>query len=171
MTRWDCDVKLWRGVPCSFPAFHGWPAPMFDIVLSSTASLRYTCCPSCLRWVPETPWYHDCMKHVVSVPTTTTTTTTRSVAAAITARTKTAELVNIDTCGSTLSNDSESEDGPRSPVYVISTEENYKNNRCNLCQDLFRLQFLHDIEDWVFMDCVEHEGSLVHECCRDIVLG
>lgn len=164
MTRWDCDVKLWRGVPCSFPAFHGWPAPMFDIVLSSTASLRYVACPSCLKWVPETPWYHDCTRHVVPVPTTTVTTVAAVAAVAETNDT------NIDTCDSTLSDDDpESEDRPRSPVYVISTEENYDKIRCDLCQDRFHLQFLHDIEDWVFMDCVEHEGSLVHECCRDIV--
>ena len=132
MTRWDCDVKIWRGVPCSFPAFHGWPVSRFrddDIVLSSTASLRFISCSVCYNWIPESSRYHNCQ--VIHPP-------------------KKQEAKIVVTEGS---------------VYVVAKDE-YK--KCYLCNDRVLLQFLPDIEEWVYMDCVEHEGVPVHKVCRDI---
>lgn len=144
MTRWDCDVKLWRGVPCSFPAFHGWPFSSFDdIVLSSTSSLRYTCCGTCYAWVPESSRYHACS--LMRIPP---------------------REMPVDDSSSPEEDDADKQD-----VYVICTEENSESHMCTLCTDRMHLQFLQDIEEWVFMDCVEHEGIPIHKLCRDCVYG
>lgn len=141
MTRWDCDVKLWRGVPCSFPAFHGWPcnrAP--DVVSSSTATIRYVWCGSCLRWVPAHPRYHCC----VPEPTATN------------------PRPSADRKNSVPG-------GTRRADYVVSTEDNSQNHSCGVCASQMRVEFRHDIEEWVFVDCVEHEGLPIHKLCRDCV--
>ena len=143
MTRWDCDVKLWRGVPYSFPAFHGWPVSGFDIVLSSTASLRYICCRACFKWVPESSLYHACT--LISG----TTLEPGDVAVA----------------------EEDSDEEPRQSSYVISTEENSESHNCGLCKDRMRLEFFQDVEEWVFMDCVERDGIIMHEFCRNTVCG
>lgn len=143
MTRWDCDVKLWRDVPHSFPAFHGWPVSGFDIVLSSTSSLRYICCRACFKWVPESSIYHAC----TLIPGTILETGEVTVA------------------------DEDSDEEPRQSSYVVSTEDNSESQTCSLCKCRMRLEFLQDAEEWVFMDCVEHEGIPVHEFCRDTAYG
>ena len=143
MTRWDCDVKLWRGVPYSFPAFHDWPVSAFDIVLSSTASLRYICCRTCFQWVPESSICHAC----TLIPDTT--------------------LEPGDVAVAEKDSDAE----PPQSCYVVSTEDNSESQICGLCNDRMRLNFLQDTEEWVFMDCVEHDGIPVHESCRNIVYG
>lgn len=151
MTRWDCDVRLWRGVPCTFPAFHDWPPSLSfnddkdDLVLSSTASLRYVWCPACYTWIPENARHHAC--------------TAPSPAPAPAPATE----------DSGHWEDSEEESAPKASVYVVATEENDDNHMCALCTQRMRLQFIQDIEQWVFMDCVEHEGLTIHEFCRDAV--
>jgi hypothetical protein len=61
---------------------------------------------------------------------------------------------------------------PKQRVCVVATDENSGNHMCNLCQQRMHLEYIdNDDEDWVFMDCVEHDGSIVHELCRDVVLG
>lgn len=143
MTRWDCDVKIWRGVPCSFPAFHGWPVSRFrndDIVSSSTASLRYICCSVCYNWVPESSRYHKC--RVIHSPK------------------------QDDSKIPVTEFESVQKEGPvQDCVYVVAKDE---YNKCYLCNDRVLLQFLPGIEEWVYMDCVEHEGVPVHSFCRDI---
>ena len=126
MTRWDCDVKLWRRLPCSFPAFHGWPVSGFDIVLSSTVSLRYICCRACYRWVSESPLYHTCTSPL--------------------------KLGLSDFAVA----EEDMDEGPRQGVYVVSTEENSENQICGMYKTRMRLEYFHDIEEWVFMDCVEY---------------
>lgn len=151
MTRWDCDVRLWRGVPCSFPAFHGWTFSRFredDIVLSSTASVRYTVCSACYKWVPEFSRYHECT--VTHVP-----------------RPQESRVATADVFASVASEE-EDDDVEGQLVYVVATDENSESRRCSLCHDLMRLQFVHDIEEWVFMDCVEHDGVVLHKFCRDV---
>lgn len=151
MTRWDCDVKLWRGVPCSFPAFYGWPAPVLDVVRASTASLRYICCPTCYQWIPESWRFHACLS--------------------------TPELeadANNDAHSyhsSASADNSDLNEKPNRSVYVKMTDENSDDLKCSLCFDRMRMDFLHDIEEWVFADCVEHEGVVIHEFCRDAVYG
>ncbi|CAM9555371.1 unnamed protein product [Ectocarpus sp. 8 AP-2014] len=134
MTRWDCDVRLWRGVPCSFPRFYGWPVSPFrndDLVLSSnTCSLRYVWCGVCYKWFPELSRYHACV--------------------------------------------TEESDTEEQSVYVVATEDNEHLSRCNLCTDRMRMDFRQDINEWVYMDCVEHEGVLVHKLCklrRDVLVS
>lgn len=162
MTRWDCDVKLWRGVPCSFPAFHGWPpCPLLpsDIIQSSTASVRYICCDSCYEWVPEFTRDHSCLLskpgHIDLIRANDNKTVT-------------------DTTNAT-DNDTATDDDNNSldekPVYVISTDENWQTGFCGLCHDRMRQEFLHDLEEWVFMDCVEHDGVPIHKFCHDAVYG
>lgn len=143
MTRWDCDVRLWRGVPCSFPAFHGWPLSPFlndDIVLSSTSSLRYVWCGGCYKWFPESSRYHRCVQGLHQQSS--------------------GENASDSACVS--------EDGTEEqPVYVIVTEENEAYSSCHVCTERFRMNFCQDVEAWVYMDCVEHEGVPVHKLCRD----
>lgn len=158
MTRWDCDVKLWRGVPCSFPAFYGWPFSDFDIVLSSTASLRYVSCRLCHKWIPESSRYHACSQPMRPDPEAPR----RPLEAA-------ADVVFLPP------DDEEGRDdetpGEEKRVYVISTEQNSDSHMCSLCTDRMHLQYLHDIEEWVFMDCVEHEGLPIHAFCHEAVFG
>ena len=152
MTRWDCDVRLWRGVPCSFPAFHGWPVSAFDVVQSSTASLRYVCCGVCYQWVPEFTRNHSCLL----------------------SRPGRADLIRTTATDNETATDDDSsslDEKPRPRVYVVSTEENYETSLCGVCHDRMRLQFLHDVEEWVFMDCVEHEGVPIHRLCHDCAYG
>ena len=144
MTRWDCDVRLWRGVPCSFPKFHGWPVSPFrddDLVLSSTCSLRYVWCGGCSNWLPELSRYHACGLRQ--------------------ARHHAEDAEDAE----------DVEDAEREPVYVVATEDNEHLSRCNLCKDRLRLEYMQDIEEWVYADCIEHEGVLVHKLCRDVLLS
>lgn len=60
---------------------------------------------------------------------------------------------------------------PTPLIYVIATDENTECMICGLCKDRMRLEYLHDIEEWVYMDCVEHEGIPVHEDCRNTAFG
>ena len=156
MTRWDCDVKLRRGIPSSFPAFHGWPPSRFlcdqpvavdNLVLSSTASARFTCCRACFQWVPENSPHHAC------APTPT--------------RHNLAEPP-AEPPAETPADWEDAEDSEEEPerVYVVSTENNSKNQRCHLCTERMSMEFLQDIEEWVFVGCVEHEGVPVHKLCR-----
>ena len=153
MTRWDCDVKLRRGIPSSFPAFHGWPPSRFlcdqsmaadNLVLSSTASARFTCCPACYQWVPENSPHHVCAP-----------TPTRCISAE---PAEPAEPAGPE--------DSEDPEEEPERVYVVSTEDNSESQRCNLCTERMSMEFFQDIEEWVFMGCVEHEGVPVHKLCR-----
>jgi len=140
MTRWDCDVKLWRGVPASFPAFHGWPVlDTRNTVLSSTASVRYICCHACHKWVSQSSPDHLCTPGEGLVLTN-------------------AAVSETVTCP---------EPEPDRRVYVISTEDNSETQSCSICKDRMHLDFIHDIEEWVFMDCVYHNGRIVHEFCRN----
>ncbi|CAN0247721.1 unnamed protein product [Ectocarpus sp. 6 AP-2014] len=142
MTRWDCDVRLWRGVPCSFPKFYGWPVSSFrndDLVLSSTCSLRYVWCGVCYKWFPELSRYHAC------------------------ATTQAPHHQQSDV--------TEESDTEEQSAYVVATEDNEHLSRCNLCTDRMRMNFRQDIEEWVYMDCVEHEGVLVHKLCRDVFVS
>lgn len=162
MTRWDCDVRLWRGVPCSFPALHGWPVSAFDVVQSSTASLRYICCGACYQWVPEFTRNHSCLLskpiHVDLIRATDNKTATDTTDA-------------TDNETATDDDNSSLDEKPRPSVYVVSTEENFETSFCGICHDRMRLQFLHDVEEWVFMDCVEHDGVPIHKFCHDCVHG
>lgn len=65
----------------------------------------------------------------------------------------------------------DNEDTEEQPVYVVATEDNEHLSRCNLCKDRLRLEYIQDIEEWVYTDCVEHEGVLVHQLCRDVLLS
>lgn len=70
---------------------------------------------------------------------------------------------------SDFTSDSEEEDDiEEQSVYVISKGDVVF--RCYMCAEPMRLQFLQDIEEWVYMDCVEHEGVPVHKLCRDCFL-
>lgn len=151
MTRWDCDVKLWRGVPCSFPAFCGWPVSDFDIVLSSTASLRYISCRSCHKWIPESSSYHACSLPMGPDPE--------------------APRRPLEPAADVAFLPPDDEKCERKRVYVISTEQNSDSHMCSLCTDRMHLQYLHDVEEWAFMDCVEHEGLPIHAFCHDAVYG
>lgn len=140
MTRWDCDVKLWRGVPASFPAFHGWPVlGTRDNVLSSTASVRYICCHACNKWVPQSSPGHVCTPGQGLVSTNAAFPETGA----------------------------SPKPAPNQKTYVISTEENFETQVCSICTNRMHLEFIHDIEEWVFMDCVQHKGGVVHEFCRN----
>lgn len=154
MTRWDCDVKIRRGVPCSFPSFHGWrpersPHTVFtafdDVVASSTAATRYIWCRACHQWVPEPSQFHACMA----------------------ATPPTASAADSHFESGFASADDKAP--PKPSVYVISTEENSESYACHVCTDRMRLEFLPDIDEWIFMDCVAHEGVVIHELCRDCV--
>jgi len=62
----------------------------------------------------------------------------------------------------------DNEDIEDQPVYVVATEDDEHGSKCKLCTDRMGLEFLQDIEEWVYMDCVEHEGVPVHKFCRDV---
>lgn len=154
MTRWDCDVKLWRGVPCHPPAFYGWPSRLEgsgsgsgsdkhnDLVRSSTSCARYVCCPTCHQWVL---YQARCRKCGVSAEPKEPKPPK-----------KTEEL---------------EERRESSDTYVIATDENSTSHVCWLCTDRMHLEYLHDIEEWIFKDCVEHEGEVVHAFCRNCIDG
>lgn len=148
MTRWDCDVKLWRGVPCSFPAFHGWTVSAFrygNVVLSSTATVRYVWCGAC-KWVPYCSRGHECT--VTPVPQRQEF----KIATASDSASVPEEVASMEEC-----------------MYVIATEKFSDIYTCSLCTQRMRLEFLQEIEEWVYMDCVEHEGVPIHKLCRDCV--
>lgn len=63
------------------------------------------------------------------------------------------------------------EDPEQQPVYVVATEDNEHLSKCNLCKDRLRLEYIQDIEEWVYTDCVEHGGVIVHKLCRDVLLS
>ena len=171
MTRWDCDVKLWRDVPCSFPAFHGWPLSSLDIVQSSTASVRYICCGACYEWVPTCSRYHNCLSkrshaHLISDTDVTAATAATSAASAALTTDST-----IDYDNNPFSKDLGVEENTKQSVYVVVTDDNEDADICSICSQRMRLEFIQDIEEWVFMDCVERDGVPVHELCRDCVYG
>ncbi|CAM9098951.1 unnamed protein product [Sphacelaria rigidula] len=148
-----CQAVERRTVPCSLPTFHGWPVSKFDIVLSSTAHLRYICCPVCCKWIPESSLYHTCQIKADDVAET----------AAARSDGKPADFAI---------GEEDIVEQPRQRACVVATDENLGNHMCNLCQQRMRLEYIdNDDEDWVFMDRVEHEGRIVHELCRDVVFG
>jgi len=219
MTRWDCDVKIWRGVPCSFPAFHGWPVSRFrddDIVLSSTASLRFISCSVCYNWIPESSRYHNCQViHPPKKQEAKIVVTEGSVYVVAKDEYKKCYLCNdrvllqflpdieewvymdcVEHEGvpvhkvcrdiaypttpvwpeqeSKIADEFESvqEEDQEECVYLVVTDEyEIHQGYCHLCNDRMRLVILHSIEEWVYMDCVEHEGVPVHKFCRDVVYG
>lgn len=179
MTRWDCDVKLWRDVPCSFPAFHGWPLSSLDIVQSSTASVRYICCGACYEWVPECSRYHNCLSkpaprtkpsHAHLISDTDVIAATAAASATLTTD-STANDTTIDYDNTPFSEDLGLEENTKQSVYVVVTDDNEDAHICGICSQRMRLEFVQDIEEWVFMDCVEHDRVPVHELCRDCVYG
>lgn len=168
MTRWDCDVRLWRGVPCSFPAFHGWPVSTFDIVQSSTASTRYVSCGECSTYCRSSSRCHTCFGTPPPKPEQCDAHLTRDIG-----QTDTADVTgSVDSDNATASgiSDDDDDDDDRQPVFfVVSTGDNGHIYTCYICHDRMRLDFLPDAEEWVFMDCVEHEGVPVHKDCYDCV--
>lgn len=57
-TRWDCDVRLWRGIPYSTPSFHGWIYTGSD---PPSVDTNFYVCHHCDTNVPESEVYqHPC---------------------------------------------------------------------------------------------------------------
>ncbi|CAM9205357.1 unnamed protein product [Pylaiella littoralis] len=163
MTRWGCKVVLDRGVPVFPPDSHGWPvrrsgARRGDVVLCSTATVRYVCCHACHRWVPEGLQAHAC-------------TAPPSLEVGPLGPVGPVGPVGPDADAESSSSSSSSSSGARASVYVVSTEENFESLVCPVCSDRMRMQYMLDVEDWVFMDCVEHDGVVMHEECRDCAFG
>lgn len=165
MTRWGCKVSLSEGVPCSPPELLGWPerrsvAGCPDIVLYSTAATRYICCHACHEWFPDTCHVHKCPP-----PTIVETREEYCVGDCDYDYIYSSDSDSKSKCASV--SDETSEDR----VYVISTDENYETLVCNVCNERMRLEYIQDIEGWVFMDCVERGGVPIHELCRDCAYG
>lgn len=85
--------------------------------------------------------------------------------------THTADVAGAVDFKDTTANETSDDDDDRQPVYVVSTDDNDHIDSCCICHDRIRLDFLHDTEEWVFVDCVEHEGVPVHKTCYDCVYG
>ena len=146
--RWDCDVSLDSGIPYTFPLFHGWNESRRKIIFGSR---NFHTCLRCGEWVSDIDIEtHNCSKdYQNSEPID-----------------QTEEDINI--IDETPFSDMEEEE-EESPLYVVITDDNYETTRCILCQDQMKIEFLSDLEEWVFMACVEHDGSVIHKFCCDVV--
>ncbi|CAN0557056.1 unnamed protein product, partial [Ectocarpus sp. 12 AP-2014] len=53
--------------------------------------------------------------------------------------------------------------------YVVCSDDAPYTYHCHLCKDRIHLKYRHEIEEWVYRDCVEHDGEILHKTCRDVV--
>ena len=141
--KWDLDVGLRLGIPNTFPLFHGWVESRKKIVFYSK---NFHNCIDCGEWVSEIDIdTHNCFKHFQE------------------------NIIDEEIYES----DSESitTDPPEieEEVYVIANDDNYENMRCDLCKELMKLKYIHDLEEWVFMDCLDYEQKVIHKICHDVV--
>lgn len=103
-------------------------------------SNNFNMCVNCDEWISEIDLYtHNCSK----------------------------DFQNIDKIDIEENIVEETEEEDPHP-YVIATDENYESMRCNICQEVMKLNYLQDIEEWVFIDCVEYDGSSIHKMCYDV---
>ena len=55
--------------------------------------------------------------------------------------------------------------------FVIATEELYENNPdgiCKVCNLVLKLDFRDDIEEWVYLGCVDIQNIVMHEQCSEV---
>jgi len=143
--RWDCDVSLQSGIPNTFPLFHGWKESRRKIVFGSK---NFHTCFSCGEWVSDIDIdTHLCTKDYQDI--------------------EIIEPMEVEEENCFFEEDEEIVE--EDLVYVITTDDNYEVQRCLLCQDLMKLEFLQEIDEWVFMDCVEYENSVLHKFCHDVM--
>lgn len=169
-TRWDCDVNLWRGIPDSFPSFHGWRRATPERPSQHVRDSRFFVCHHCNTCVPEVDVpNHPCWDHPR----------------------KNEEKKDPDNTPFNLSeppNTESSDDGyvcdrndwceeeeeeveEATPKHVIATDENSTNGRCPLCMDRLVLQYDQDEEEWIYPGCIIVDGKVVHEECQRVAFG
>jgi len=51
-TRWDCDCMLFRGIPDTFPSFHGWSDKNYGFYTRKNDA-RFNMCYTCNSWVDQ----------------------------------------------------------------------------------------------------------------------
>ena len=170
-TRWDCDTSLLRGIPNTFPAFHGWSNKSSGFYTGTNT--RFNMCSICNSWVAHSDIStHPCWDFKVEeinildsamLPLGETTYVSHS------------EIVNTKEQSMVIDNTPEIEvpesidgdiiDEEPASKYVISTEENYDCTECNICGERLILSFDDELDEWIFTDCVENDYKVVHEFC------
>ena len=169
-TRWDCDVSLWRGIPDSFPSFHGWRRVTPERPSHPVRDPRFFACHHCNNYVPEVDVpNHPCWDYPRSSE-------------------EQKNLEKTPLIGAEPSNTESSDDGYMcdwndwrkkeeeapadvAPKYVIATDENSIDGRCPVCTDRLVLQFDQDEEEWVYPGCISVDGRAVHEECHLVAFG
>lgn len=169
-TRWDCDVNLWRGIPDSFPSFHGWRSGVIhgsSDYSEPTTDSRFYVCHHCNSYVPEVDVpSHSCWDYSEG---------------------KDGED-KLDDTPPTISDPPRKDyyyDGhvhDRSdwrkakipekdrPKFVLASEENTpENGKCYLCMERLRLQYDNDSEEWIYPGCIRIDEGVVHEACYSVI--
>lgn len=166
-TRWDCDTSLLRGIPNTFPSFHGWSNKSLGFYTGTNT--RFNMCSYCNSWVPHSDIStHPCWDFIsndinildsamLPIGETTCDLNGENVQTMVIDNTPENEVHDsID--GDII------EEEPASK-YVISTEENYDCTECNICGERLNLSFDDELDEWIFTDCVENDYKVVHEFC------
>jgi hypothetical protein len=202
-TRWDCDARLWRGIPDRIPRFHGWH--LGEPVQDS----RFVVCHHCRTYVPQGGvWSHPCWDIPDSDPglaapaendATDEEPAEETPRKYVVATEENAGDNKCRLCGdrTRLEVDQDLEDWiypdcvlvlgrvlheechrvvseqgnlgeDTSASYVVHTEENEGGGggNCYLCASGLRCEFDPGLEKWIYPDCVEVLGRVLHRKCH-----
>ena len=170
-TRWDCDVKLWRGIPCSIPSFYGWKNIDNPLRGQDPSDTRFYACHHCNTFVPESEVPgHSCWN--VSTDVTTSKYDTTALDEGVSETTPSGVLDHGFSTHWGDANEDEEESTEEPPCFVEITdevEEIHNNGKCFLCSDRMKMEYKQDLEFWVYKDCVLVLNRVVHKECYMIV--
>lgn len=168
-TRWDCDVHLWRGIPDSFPSFHGWgdgSRPEKSSI--PTRDARFFACHHCNTYVPDLDvpkhpcWDYPMTEEEKNIPENTPLN-----------KPEPSDSDSIDDGDVCVWDDwckeEEEEKTESIPKYVIATEENSVDGTCFLCKERLDLKYDQDEEEWIYPGCMNVDGKIAHEMCHSVV--
>lgn len=159
-TRWDCDVQLWRGIPDSFPSFHGWGNGRHEMSSLKTRDSRFFACHHCNTYVPEVDVpKHQCWDYSMREEDNNHPNNTEP--------SKSDSLDDGYVCEWDDWKKEEEEPEPI-PKYVIATEENSVDGKCFLCKERLDLKYDQDEEEWIYPGCINVDDKIAHELCHSV---
>ncbi|CAN0431271.1 unnamed protein product, partial [Ectocarpus sp. 8 AP-2014] len=55
-----------------------------------------------------------------------------------------------------------------SSEYVVCSDDTPDTYFCHACKERLHLTYHKEMKEWVYRECVEHDGEIVHKTCRDV---
>lgn len=151
-TRWDCDVGLWRGIPATPPSFYGWNMETRSFEKKNPPDKRFYVCHHCNTYVEQQDVSgHPCWDTPVKI-----------------IEDEEDEEEDFD---NDWENFKKNTPEKKHHSFVVVTDENEGDGRCSLCLERMKLEYDLDLEEWVYIDCIEIERKAIHKECHNIASG